>query len=183
MLPEDMVKRSMLMSAVVDKDTPEVSLIRHGREAMILTEKMTDEKAKEITQLATDVLTMTLHGPLPMETVAKLAQGILDLGAEREDREREIERLESQVERLESRVDEPCEDCSTARAETAESENAALKEQIERLEATSRRWRAMFEHAAQLIADEIEAYGLAGDEATEEIEKWYAAILSKKASE
>jgi len=26
-----------------------------------------------------------------------------------------------------------------------------------------------------LIADEIEAYGLAGDEATEEIEKWYAA--------
>jgi len=63
------------------------------------------------------------------------------------------------------------------------AESAAQAKEIERLERDAKRWRAMFEHAAQLIADEIEAYGLAGDEATEEIEKWYAAILNKKASE
>ena len=118
---------------------------------MILTQKMTDEKAKEITQLATDVLTMTLHGPLPMETVAKLAQGILDLGAEREEREREIERLRAELKPLKEisgscrcEYGEYCEnlamvqnaggelyDLANKRAESAESENAALREQIE----------------------------------------------------
>ena len=54
-----------------------------------------------------------------------------DFAELREERERKIERLESQVERLESRVDEPCGDCATTRAESSESENAALKKQIE----------------------------------------------------
>ena len=43
---------------------------------------------------------------------------------------------------------------------------------LEAAEKDVQRWRAMFEHAARLLADEIEMYGLAGDEATEEIERW-----------
>ncbi len=59
--------------------------------------------------------------------------------------------------------------CETARADAAEK--------------ASRRWRAMFEHAARLIADEIEVYGLAGDEATEEIAEWVAIARAEKERE
>jgi len=37
---------------------------------------------REVAQLATDVLTMTLHGPLPMQTVAELAEGVIRLESE-----------------------------------------------------------------------------------------------------
>ena len=46
---------------------------------------MADHKHKETRQLAHDCVTMTLHGPLPMETVAKLCQGVMDLYDENED--------------------------------------------------------------------------------------------------
>lgn len=40
---------------------------------------MSDHKHKETRQLAHDCVTMTLHGPIPMETVAKLAVGVMEL--------------------------------------------------------------------------------------------------------
>jgi len=55
-----------------------------------------------------------------------------------------------------------------------------LADDLKKAEKVSRRWRMMFEHAAQLLADEIEMYGLTGDEATEEIRDWYKAILDRK---
>ena len=73
-----------------------------------------------------------------------------------------------------------------ARIAALESESAQYREAAEKAEkeceglrAKSKRWRAMFEHAAQLIADEIDAYGLASDEATEEIERWAALAAGK----
>lgn len=57
---------------------------------------------REVAQLATDVLTMTLHGPLPMQTVAELAEGVIRLESENAALKAEIERLQAQVERLEA---------------------------------------------------------------------------------
>lgn len=60
-----------------------------------------DDKAD--VQLARDVLTETLHGPVPMATVARLAQAVLRLDAERDipcAHRLEEERLEAEVERL-----------------------------------------------------------------------------------
>jgi len=65
-----------------------------------------------------------------------------------------------------------CNVCLGARVAELEAANA-------RLIGESKRWRAMFEHAAHLIAEEIDAYGLCGDEATEEIERW-AALAAKE---
>jgi len=37
------------------------------------------DRFAEVRQLAHDCVTMTLHGPLPMKTVAKICQGVMDL--------------------------------------------------------------------------------------------------------
>ena len=57
---------------------------------------------REVAQLATDVLTMTLHGPIPMQTVAELAEGVIRLESENAALKEENERLQAQVERLEA---------------------------------------------------------------------------------
>jgi len=93
MLPEDIVKRSMLMSAVVDKDTPEVSLIRHGRVAM----KLTPERIEEIRKKAE--YAGSTWGLKPI---------VFELLAEREEFVKEIERLETHtlVKVLKDRISE-----------------------------------------------------------------------------
>ena len=45
---------------------------------------MADHKHKKTRQLAHDCVTETLHGHLPMETVAKLCTGVMDLYDENE---------------------------------------------------------------------------------------------------
>jgi hypothetical protein len=67
---------------------------------------------------------------------------------------------------------------------------AALKVECERLkkenaktEKRALRYRGMFEHAALIVLDQIEVYGLAGDEATEAIEEWMALASQDKGGE
>lgn len=54
-------------------------------------------KHKETRQLAHDCVTMCLHGPVPMKTTAKLAQGVMELYDENE-------RLQTKVRELEERI-------------------------------------------------------------------------------
>ena len=113
--------------------------------------------------------------------IALARTAIPELLAERKEREREIERLEGEVEQVHvdatqdladaARLSREAMDALTTRAETAESENAALKEQIGEVREAHKLPPIPFEMVVNMTSRKAGAW--------ERID----AILTKKASE
>ncbi len=77
---------------------------------------------KELKELAHDVLTETLHGSVPMNTVAELAAGVLSLDKKAEAAEAELEEVREWRERQFSNTNLPLLDAILNRAEPEKRE-------------------------------------------------------------
>jgi len=113
-----------------------------------------------VKQLATDVLTLTLHGPPPMETVAKLAQGVIDLSA----------RVETMQEIMKSPRVDTCDDIG-CECELCGEELDNLRGSIASLEEVLRQGREMVAFLACTVRSGERLNG----EDEGKLKQWFAA--------